>query len=1055
MGCPSNTISSTGSDDITDCICDVGFEGGLVGVPCSACEVGNFKVVNGSGSCTPCSAGSYQDVMAASACASCPANTNSLLGSDEITDCICEIGYNGADGTQCSACAEGKYKEVNGSATCADCAAGSYQNMTAASVCMACPSNTDSPMVSTSLEACICNAGFSGPDGGACSECGVGTYKGTTGSASCLDCNAGSYLNISAGTACFACPSNTDAVRGSVQQTECVCNAGYTGPDGGTCTVCDVGTFKSASGSAMCMDCQAATYNDLAGSSACMSCPAFTTSFARSDQVADCICEEGYSGPDGGVCTACDPGTFKNINGSSGCIDCAINTYQSETAASACVSCPADHSYAFVGSASVQECLCNVGYQGNGDTCTACSMGTFKAVNGSTPCQRCSPGTYLNATSGTACFACPFASTSTRGSDDVRDCTCSRGYTGPDGGQCVACGPGTFKSVSGSGPCNECGVGSYAAASAGTSCSACAPFTTTEGRGSPDAASCLCLPGYSGPDGGSCTACAAGTYKVGNGSATCVGCGQNATTMASAAEALEACVCIPGTFGPNGGVCELCPEDSWCPGGSSRFDCPASASAPQGRSMASACECNAGYAGPAGGTCNFCEANYYCPGGNVTFPCTGNSVSDPGSVRAAQCYCPVGFALLFNFDCQVLTSPRLVGSGTALSSGTYVGMARVALAPPSFSNVSIATGNDTLTCESSMAAHSMTLFETTTIRAQACALDGAVGPVQETTFTVAEGATVVLSFVVSGNVNGNVFGRSLAALLSTFFRIQAYQIRTVVTDTRRRHLLAASVSASMVAADQSEFDALSSRASSITTDQVTNLAQAASGDNSLVASALDVQMIEGALADVATPTPSSTPESEELASPDDDDGPNFNVGAVVGASVACGLLLTAAALFLLRRTTQGRSGQADGELVYARDSDKSDFSSHNGAIVGGGQGGLTNEWAREVWPRDERQANPLLAAGYVPVYTPDPAAGTAPPAVAQLAFPDPSGAGVGLSGTLPGSGPGVVMHANPALGQYVTAPSVPPMAGNSMAGSAYPQFNPSTGYPNPGGPYGM
>eukprot|EP00961_Rhodomonas_salina_P296378 3936294-Rhodomonas_salina.1 len=80
MGCPSNTDSPMGSDDIMDCICFVGFEG-IDGSACMACSLGTFKSTNGSGVCLYCAAGEFQNTTAASACLSCALNTDSLTGS--------------------------------------------------------------------------------------------------------------------------------------------------------------------------------------------------------------------------------------------------------------------------------------------------------------------------------------------------------------------------------------------------------------------------------------------------------------------------------------------------------------------------------------------------------------------------------------------------------------------------------------------------------------------------------------------------------------------------------------------------------------------------------------------------------------------------------------------------------------------------------------------------------------------------------------------------------------------------------------------------------------
>lgn len=62
----------------------------------------------------------------------------------------------------------------------------------------------------------------------------------------------------------------------------------------------------------------------------------------------DCLCNVGYTGPDGGLCTACPAGTFKAIDGSGECVLCDAGTFQAATAAttaSACLPCvPPDDS---------------------------------------------------------------------------------------------------------------------------------------------------------------------------------------------------------------------------------------------------------------------------------------------------------------------------------------------------------------------------------------------------------------------------------------------------------------------------------------------------------------------------------------------------------------------------------------------------------------------------------------------------------------------------------------------------------------------------------------
>ena len=61
-------------------------------------------------------------------------------------------------------------------------------------VCFQCPQNSTSPSASILITACQCNEGFTGPDGGPCSQCGTGTYKSGLGSATCESCPSDSIF---------------------------------------------------------------------------------------------------------------------------------------------------------------------------------------------------------------------------------------------------------------------------------------------------------------------------------------------------------------------------------------------------------------------------------------------------------------------------------------------------------------------------------------------------------------------------------------------------------------------------------------------------------------------------------------------------------------------------------------------------------------------------------------------------------------------------------------------------------------------------------------------
>ena len=114
------------------------------------------------------------------------------------------------------ACDTGSFKEVNGSSACTLCPRGKYSTSTAAtsvSTCVDCPSHAYSGWGSGALDNCICNKGYTGPDGLACSACDSGKYKEVNGSALCTSCLPGMY----------------SVVTGATSAAGCICNAGYKG----------------------------------------------------------------------------------------------------------------------------------------------------------------------------------------------------------------------------------------------------------------------------------------------------------------------------------------------------------------------------------------------------------------------------------------------------------------------------------------------------------------------------------------------------------------------------------------------------------------------------------------------------------------------------------------------------------------------------------------------------------------------------------------------------------------------------------------------------------
>ena len=87
-----------------------------------------------------------------------------------------------------------------------------------------------------------------GPNGGRCASCVAGKYKAEAGSAGCSDCGSGTFsaaIGARSAATCSACPANSDAPAVSDASTDCTCNAGFSGPDGGMCQPIPTSTTSS------------------------------------------------------------------------------------------------------------------------------------------------------------------------------------------------------------------------------------------------------------------------------------------------------------------------------------------------------------------------------------------------------------------------------------------------------------------------------------------------------------------------------------------------------------------------------------------------------------------------------------------------------------------------------------------------------------------------------------------------------------------------------------------------------------------------------------------
>ena len=176
---------------------------------------------------------------------------------------------------------------------------------------------------------CTCSNGYTYSNSAKrCSACPAGKYKGSStfcsscargeyslaGAQHCSDCEIGKYSNDLAAPTCSACPANsTTEQTGNRYQSGCVCNPGYVGPNGGPCTACAAGKYRSE-GDNDCVDCEAGKYSGAPGAtneSTCELCPSFSSSPAGSTSVMSCVfCANGMHNCDGNATCQETPGSF-------------------------------------------------------------------------------------------------------------------------------------------------------------------------------------------------------------------------------------------------------------------------------------------------------------------------------------------------------------------------------------------------------------------------------------------------------------------------------------------------------------------------------------------------------------------------------------------------------------------------------------------------------------------------------------------------------------------------------------------------------------------------
>ena len=349
--------------------------------------------------------------------------------------------------------------------SCQACSIGFFKANFSAEACEACPAHSTTMNTgSTAATDCLCVAGYTRADDGACEACGVGKFKAEISDGACVSCPDANY--------------HTTLQIASTEQSECVCIAGYsnTTGSGSPCTACPVGTYKNEASHAACSACG----------------PNATTEALASRTAAACMCQAGFSGVYEKDFSTVNMYTVNNIDIYANTLNIlkwhASHPLETNASNAGFVVERDDikrelRIFVPLGAYDVDQYIewwCTTpGHRSNG-------MFGALIVNADTPsCTACEIGTYKDTANNTECLACPVpnSSTATTASPSLASCECEPGFT---------------RNAS-SDTCMQCPIGAYKAELGNTACSSCgAPNSTTLVLGSASRDPCICARAMAG-----------------------------------------------------------------------------------------------------------------------------------------------------------------------------------------------------------------------------------------------------------------------------------------------------------------------------------------------------------------------------------------------------------------------------------------------------------------------------------------------------------------------------------------------------------------------------
>lgn len=613
LTCPSNTQLQSGritspDTDHLDCICNAGFEGDR-GSACTECAAGKYRA--------------FADSIAVDSysCSHCPAFSISPAGSIAQADCKCNAGYTGPDGGSCTLCDVNTYKETSGSAPCSNCLAGEVTTFQG----------------QTSETACVCDRGYQSSGASGCAECAAGKFKSTVSdSDQCLDCSATQYSAAQA-TVCGTCPthSQTTGAGQGTQLSDCTCNAGY-GTDSQTtpftCTACVAGQRSYPAGTRPTSQTpqwvEKGPGEKVYGHVVLwMIDPVYDIIATGEKNVSELqrIAQEFQklrTTQFNGFLYTNDTFTFRSFDDRSSSFETftydnnahgswfAIwytSEIQSDVLNQEIILTRNQKAFAL-------ECLGGQYYKPATTWYQELHLSIFDKciIESSVPyCDTCPPNTYTDAAAQSACQACPSDSSipASSSQDSASRCECNAGFyrSGQDSSSgapiCTQCQAGKYKESVSNLACTDCGVGTYSAAVGALNRTTCLQCLDTRAHsssaaGSTSLADCKCDAGYMNDGSGKCVPCPPGSFCPGADvvtSCTDSTLGYAHTTSNAGATSKDDCFCIPGYFGIPSSACQVCPENSYCPGGTNSVGCGLLSESPPGSDSSEDCVCPNGY----------------------------------------------------------------------------------------------------------------------------------------------------------------------------------------------------------------------------------------------------------------------------------------------------------------------------------------------------------------------------------------------------------------------------------------------------------------------------